>query len=114
MKAVSPYVQTGAWFPHPEALFFNLLSSKNEMDRRFAVGKVLEVRGDRELGDAELRLRLTPKHKIYHNLIALEKEVMHKSICTCNLSKGYYPTALAGSLLPASHTVHKKGCKITN
>ena len=84
------------------------------MDRRFAVGKLLEVRGDRELGDAELRLRLTPKHNLqakkYQNLIALEKEVMHESICTCNLSKGYYPTALAGSLLPASHTVHKKGC----
>ena len=61
------------------------------MDRRFAVGKVLEVRGDRELGDAVLRLRHTPKHnfqaKKCHNLIALEKEVMHKPIFTCNINK---------------------------
>ena len=80
------------------------------MDRRFAVGKVLEVRGDRELGDAELRLRLTPKHnlqaKIYHNLIALEKEVMHESICTCNLSKTDIKAIIQQSLQVPFYLLH--------
>ena len=57
---MSPYVQTDAWFSYPEALLIKLLSSKNKMDKRFAVRKVLEVRGYREIGDEEPRPSLTP------------------------------------------------------
>ena len=55
-----PYVQTNAWFFYPKALLINLLSSKNKMDKRFAVRKVLEVRGYREIGDEKPRPSLTP------------------------------------------------------
>ena len=61
VKAVSPYVQSGAWFAHPEALLLTLLSSKKKTERRYAVKKVMEVRGDDELDDIEPRSRLTPK-----------------------------------------------------
>ena len=37
VKAVSPYVQTGAWFAHPEALLITLLSSERKGERMFTV-----------------------------------------------------------------------------
>ena len=43
---------------------------------------------------------------------------MHEPIFTCNLStkryQGYYPAAPTGSLLPAPHTVHRKGSEFDN
>ena len=82
VKAVSPYVQSGAWFAHPEALLLILLSSKKKTERRFAVKKVLEVRGDKELGDTEPRSRLTLKLNFYakkcQDLIKWDKEVIYE------------------------------------
>ena len=81
VKAVSPYVQSGAWSAHPEALLITLLLSKKKKERRFAVKKVLEVRGDEELGDTEPRSRLTLKlnfqAKKCQDLIACDKVVIH-------------------------------------
>ena len=89
MSIVKPYVQTGAWFAHPEALLLTLLASKNKEDRQFAVEKVLQLRGE-EFGDMEPRSRRTPKlnfeAKECKDLINWEKEVIHEPVFSCSLS----------------------------
>lgn len=91
VQIVSPYIQTGAWFAHSESLLLTLLASDCQADRKFAVDKVLEVRGGEQLGDLEPRPRRTPKinfeAQTIIDLIDWEKEEVHEPVFSCGLNK---------------------------
>ncbi len=53
-------VQSSAWFAHSEAILMTMLCSKEEEEeRRFAVLKIISIRGE-EMGDSSLRLWTFP------------------------------------------------------
>ena len=58
--AVMPTVWSSAWFAHSEAILATMLCSEEEEERRFAVLKIISIRGEQELGDTSLRLRTLP------------------------------------------------------
>ena len=86
---VQPRVQDGAWFAHSEHLLLHLLASDNEEERRFAVKKILEIRGDSEFGDKSLRTFKVPSlnwsAKKIEDMISWEGAT--ESILTANFSR---------------------------
>ena len=105
---VGPYVRTGAWFAHPEALLLSLMASQSKLDREFAVGKILQLRGTADRGDSTVRSRRTPFLRFEASnlmeIIDWEKDTIYEPNFTCSLSNdaikaivdvplevGYYP-----------------------
>ena len=66
------YVQRSAWNGHSETILQSMLCSNDEEERRWAVDKILSIRGDEGLlGNTDVRYRITP-------MIDLEaKELKH-------------------------------------
>ena len=60
------YVRTGAWYAHPDCV---LLSRPNPNDRKFAMDKILQLRGGevKDNGDNSVRPRITPKLNLSAN-----------------------------------------------
>ena len=62
---VMPTVRSSAWFAHSECILLTMLCSKKEEERRFAILKILSLRGEQERGDDSLRLRVLPMLNIH-------------------------------------------------
>jgi hypothetical protein len=63
-KIVMPTVKRSAWYGFSESVLQSMLSSEEEQERRFAVEKILQIRGEgdetKQLGDSSVRPRKTP------------------------------------------------------
>ena len=63
-KIVMPTVKRSAWYGFSESVLQSMLSSEEEQERRFAVEKILQIRGEgdetTQLGDSSVRPRKTP------------------------------------------------------
>ena len=59
-QIVLPYVNSSAWFAHPEHILLKLISSEEEEERHFAVKKIIELRGDATFGDNSVRTYKVP------------------------------------------------------
>ena len=89
-EIVMPTVISSAWYSHSEAVLQTLLCSEDEVERRFAVQKVLGLREGRMTGDINVRPRI---HAPFFNqnatklvdLISWEDNVF-EPIFTCSLS----------------------------
>ena len=81
-EIVTPYIQSGAWFAHPEAILVSLLASPKSADREFAVSQILKVRGDSDMGDMRRRDRVTPFLRMEATklieMIRLPKKILSK------------------------------------
>ena len=56
-----PTVRSSAWFANSECILVTMLCSQDEEERRFAVLKILSIRGEEEnKGDRSLKLRVLP------------------------------------------------------
>ena len=88
---VIPIAMKGAWFAHSEPILLTLVCSSAKEDRKFAVEKILEKRGDNEFGDTNVRPRKTPSINIESTslttLISWEKNDLHEPVFTTSLSK---------------------------
>ena len=60
-NVITPYIQSEAWFSHSENVLLSLLASASTDDRKFAVDKILQLRGDNDMGDSSARPRRIPK-----------------------------------------------------
>ena len=87
---VLPYIQSGAWFAHSEAIILSLLCSPSAEERFIGVTKILERRGEDALGDTRVRPRrtplLNPDATSISTLISWESDV-HEPIFTCKMTK---------------------------
>ena len=54
-------IEDGAWMAHSEILLLHLLASEDEEKRRFAVQKIIAMRGESQLGDTRNRPHKVPK-----------------------------------------------------
>ena len=58
---VWPYVKSSSWYSHSESILQTRLCSSDEEERRFGIGKVLFIRGEKDLGEVNPRPRRTPE-----------------------------------------------------
>ena len=87
---VSPYVATGAWFAHPEAVLLSLVCSGDREERELGVRKILERRGEDQYGDTRVRARMTPNFNFsassIYELISWDRDI-HEPSFTCSLTE---------------------------
>ena len=89
-EVVTPYIRSGAWFAHSEAVILTLVSSSDKKEREFGVEKILEKRGENEYGDLTVRPRRTPiidlQATSLTTLISWKTNV-HEPVFTAKLSR---------------------------
>ena len=87
---VTPYICSGAWFAHSEAVILALVCSTDRNERMFGVEKILEKRGEEDYGSLAVRPRRTPaintQATSLTTLISWEKDV-HEPVFTAKLPK---------------------------
>ena len=87
---VSPYVATGTWFAHPEAIFLSLVCSSDREEEELGVEKILEGRGEDQYGDTRVRARRTPNFNFsastIYELISWDRDI-HAPSFTCSLTE---------------------------
>ena len=59
-RIVLPYVNSSAWFAHPEHILLAMLASEDEEERHFAVRKIMQIRGEQDQGDNGIRTFKVP------------------------------------------------------
>ena len=89
-EIVTPYICSGAWFAHSEAVLLTLVSSSDREERQFRVKEILRKRGDDEFGDLNVRPHRTPKINLeattLASLISWENDI-HEPVFTAGLSR---------------------------
>ena len=87
---VTPYICSGAWFAHSEAVLLTLISSSDKKEREFGVERILERRGEKNFGDITVRPRRTPVIDLQGtsliNLISWKTDV-HEPVFSARLSR---------------------------
>ena len=88
-KILMPYLRTSSWFAHSEAILQTMLCSDDIRERKFAVDKILKIRGKELLGRTAPRARKLPKlnaqAKSLQTLISWDRA--HEPLLSCHLSK---------------------------
>ena len=109
--AVAPYVRSGAWFSHSEAILQTMLCSSSCQEREFAVAKILELRQGREYGD--MSVREVRKPKLNEAATTLEEmidwENAHKPVLSCNLSSDKVEEFIATPMIVPVYPAHTQG-----
>ena len=113
INIVSPYIQSGAWFSHPENILLSLLASSDKKERIFAVEKVIAARGDSEFGDKSVRPWRKPKlnfaAKTLCELIDWEAEQIHEPVNTADLSQAQIVSLKEKALAVPPFSCHTQG-----
>ena len=104
------YVRTGAWYAHSECLLVSLLASTSKEDRKFAVDKILQLRGGDEFGDSSVRPRTNPKLNLsatsLTRLITWREGEVHEPSFTCGRSSTEIRSFLLSPYSPPKFTCH--------
>ena len=99
---VAPYVRTGAWFSHPEAVLLTLAASPVLEEREFAVQHIVKLRGTQDKGDIRNRPRKTPflnfDATVLVDIIDWGKDTIHEPVFTCSLSTEQVTSILTSPL----------------
>ena len=89
--AVIPHIKSSCWFAHSEMILQTMISSEDETERRFAIKKILEIRGDQEVGDSDVRPRKNPDLNMsatsLTDLIPWESTRLFEPPLTCGLAR---------------------------
>ena len=105
---VTKYVETSAWLAHSEPVLLACLASDDEEERRFAVKKVLELRGDNDSGDLSVRSFRVPE--INWNVTSLRDLTfwsdVHEPCLTCGMSRDEIRQCLDKKLVVPSYPCH--------
>ena len=111
-EIVIPYVRSGAWFAHPEAILVSLLSSPVPEERKFAVDQILTIRGDSDLGDISVRERVTPLLNIEATtlieMIDWDREKIYEPVFTCKLTQSELTKVLESPLDIPYYPLHSQ------
>ena len=86
---VHPVLQRGAWHAHSENLLLSLLGSEDIEERKLAVEKIKEIRGDDEYRDKSVREFHVPQLNFeadsMFNLIDLSEGQLFEPVLTCHV-----------------------------
>ena len=90
INIVFPYLESSAWWAHPEMLLQTLLCSNSADDRKFAVEKILQLR-QRTVNSENIRthhkVKLNRKASCLKELIIWEEDKITEPILTLKLSE---------------------------
>ena len=104
------YVKSGAWYAHSECILLSLLSSSDKEERKFAVEKILKLRGSSQLGDMSVRPRRHPKLNMsatsLTKLISWTQGEVYEPVYTCSLSNDIIKSFVDNPFNPPPFTSH--------
>ena len=82
-------VRSSAWFSHSECILIFLLNSDIPEEKSWAVTKIIEIRGDKDLGNKAVRKRVHPEQNFNAETLVdlIFWEEASEPIFTCDLSK---------------------------
>ena len=94
LDIVMPTIRRSAWYAHPEAVLQAMLCSDNIAERKEAVSKIVQIRGEgdeaTQLGDTSVRPRRTPEINIkavtLNQLVDLDDPLVTEPPLTCTLT----------------------------
>ena len=108
-EIVAPYVRSGAWFAHSEAIILSLISSQDKKEREFGVQMIIKRRGNSEFGDNAVRARRTPDINLQASslttLISWETDI-HEPVFTVKLSKAEVQSLVESPFCPPYFPCH--------
>ena len=88
----------------------SLLASQNKEEREFAVGQILKIRGESDLGDMGCRDRVTPFLNMdattLIELIDQEKDTVHEPVFSCNLPQADIKQIIENPMEIPYHPLH--------
>ena len=110
-EAVTPYIRSGAWFSHSEAVLQTMLCSSESGERQFAVEKILEVREGRDLGDRSFRVMRKPPLNLQATTLEelISWEGAHEPVLTCDLSSRQIRHFIATPMTVPYYPAHTQG-----
>lgn len=85
--AVMQTVRSAAWHSHSECVLQTMLASQDREERAFAVKKILELRGESQVGDLTCRVRRLPKLNVDATSLSdlIEWDEAHEPVVTCRI-----------------------------
>ena len=88
-RILMPYLRTSSWYAHSESILQTLLTSSDAEERKFAVNRILKIRGRNSLGKTAPRKRKLPNMNIGAGdlLELINWNWAHEPLLTCQLSK---------------------------
>ena len=123
-EIVEPVIQRGAWQAHSENMLLSMMGSDDEIERRFAIKKIIEIRGDKELGDDSVRDFHVPTLKwdadSLFNLIdwSGENEPIYEPVITCSFTneelKQFLDKPLPADDVPCHTQSCERAVKVSN
>ena len=106
---VTPFICSGAWFAHSEAIILTLVCSSDRQEREFGVQKILEKRGHDNFGDTTVRPHRTPLIDLQAisltTLISWDTDV-HEPVFTAKLSTEEVKNLIDTPLTPPYYPSH--------
>ena len=110
-EAVIPYIRSGAWFSHSEAVLQTMLCSSSSEERLFAVEKILQLRGGKELGDMSCREMRKPLLNIQATTLAdlIDWEDAKEPALTCSLRSDQLRDIITAPMSVPFYPAHTQG-----
>lgn len=113
---VEEVMQRGAWHGHSENLLLSMLGSDLEEERKFAVDKIKEIRGDGRYGDLSVREFHVPllnfKADSLASLIDMsDKKILLEPVLTCPISTQDLDQFIEKPFPPPSADCHTQSCE---
>ena len=84
-----PYLKTSSWYAHSESILQTMLCSSDAEERRFAVEKIIKIRGQESFGRTAPRYRKLPRLNVEATKLVdlINWNRSHEPLLTCDLSK---------------------------
>ena len=88
-RILLPYLKTSSWYAHSESILQTMLTSSDGAERKFAVQKILKIRGRELFGRTGPRYRKLPNMNVEatHLVDLINWNRAHEPLLTCHLSK---------------------------
>ena len=114
IKIVEDTVNRGAWHAHSENVLLSLICSDDEQERRFAIKKILDLRGQSTKGNTSVRSFMVPKinwqANSLFNLINWDGDIF-EPVHTCHISKEELIQYLDTPFLKPDVPCHTQPCE---
>ena len=112
---VTEVIVRGAYSAHSENLLTSLLCSVDQEDRKFAVNKILEVRGGQEEGDMSVRIRRNPTINLAASkpieLIDWRSATVLEPVFTCKMTISEIESLVDHPLGIDPYSTHTQSCE---
>ena len=106
-----PTLQRSAWNSHSESVLQTMICSEDSQERKFAVEKILKLRGKEEYGNTKPRARKLPKLNVKAEKLQdlIDWRAAKEPVFTCGLTKKEVKDCLVTPLKVPYFPLHTQG-----